>query len=46
MAEKRDGGYRIVASALYRNLEAEWLFPQEKTNLYTTAMSIGEAKMP
>jgi hypothetical protein len=45
MAEKRDGGYSIVASALYKNLEAEWLFPQEKANLHTTAMSKGEAKM-
>jgi hypothetical protein len=38
-------GYSIFDSALFRNVEAEWLFSQEKATLHRAAMSICESKM-
>jgi hypothetical protein len=30
---EKEGGYSVFDSALYRNLDAKWLFPQEKAAL-------------
>ena len=38
-------GYSIFDSALYRNLDTEWLFPQEKVALQDIQMSTSESKM-
>ena len=38
-------GYSIFDSALYRNLDAEWHFPQEKVTLHDLQMSTSESKM-
>jgi hypothetical protein len=37
--------YSIFDSALYRNPEAEWLFPQEKATSHDLQMSTSESKM-
>jgi antitoxin (DNA-binding transcriptional repressor) of toxin-antitoxin stability system len=37
--------YSIFDSAVYRKLEAEWLFPQEKATLYDLQMATCESKM-
>jgi hypothetical protein len=38
-------GYSIFDSALYRNLEAKWLFPQEKAAFLDLKMATNESKM-
>ncbi len=37
--------YSMFDSALYRNLKAKWLFPQEKATLHDLKMSTSESKM-
>ena len=37
--------YSIFDSALYRNLEAEWIFPQEKATLQDLQTATCESKM-
>jgi len=37
--------YSIFDSALYRNLEAEWPFPQEKATFHDVQMATSESKM-
>jgi hypothetical protein len=37
--------YSIFDSALYRNRDAEWLFPQEKATLHDLKTSTCESKM-
>ena len=37
--------YSIFDSTLYKNLDAKWLFSQEKATLHDVAMSLGESKM-
>jgi hypothetical protein len=38
-------GYSIFDSALFRNLEAEWIFPQEKATLQDLQTATCESKM-
>jgi hypothetical protein len=37
--------YSIFDSSLYRNLEAKWLFPQEKATLLDLVTPTSESKM-
>jgi hypothetical protein len=37
--------YSIFDSALYRNLEAEWLSPQEEATFHGVQMATSESKM-
>jgi hypothetical protein len=38
-------GYSISTSALYRNQNAKWLFPQEKATFQALVTSTDEVKM-
>jgi hypothetical protein len=37
--------YSVFDSALYRNLETKWLFPQEKATSHDLKMLTSESKM-
>jgi hypothetical protein len=45
LAEVMPTRYSIFDSALYRNRDAEWLFPQEKATLHDLQTSTCESKM-